>query len=287
MTTLLEKGANFVWKNARLLDRAIFDYRLYGGSQTRIRDVLRAYQNEDGGFGHALEPDLRSPDSQPLFVEFALGALYDNKIHDPEMAYRACDFLAQHADLNQGIAMIFPSSRLYPRAPHMDNPASEQPSMDRLTGIVGLANWQGVRHPWLQKAVEVCLEHATTTPYDDAHTIGSSFCLVESLGNEKPAEQLFNKLARELLKARFYCPDVPVKTYGLTPLEFAPSPDSFCRRLFTDAQIEAHLGELEAEQEADGGWPILWEPPGEMARCEWRARKAVIALATLRAYGKI
>jgi len=287
MNTILEKGTNFIWKNARLLDRAIFDYHLYGGPQTRIRDVLRAYQNEDGGFGHALEPDLRAPDSQPLFVGFALGILHDNNIHDPEMAYRACDFLARHADLNQGIAAIFPSSKLYPRAAHWENPTSEQPSLDRLTGLVGLVNWQGVRHPWLQKAVEVCLEYATTAPYDDAHNIGSTFYLAESLGNVGPAEQLFNKLSSELLKARFYCPDVPVKTYGLTPLEFAPSPDSFCRRLFTDAQIEAHLDELEAGQDADGGWPILWEPPGEMSRWEWRAHKTVINLATLRAYGRI
>jgi hypothetical protein len=41
------------------------------------------------------------------------------------------------------------------------------------------------------------------------------------------------------------------------------------------------------QQDADGGWLIQWEPPGEMARREWRGHKTVMALGTLRAYGRI
>lgn len=144
MTINLERGTNFIWENARHLERAVFDYHFRDGSPKRISDILRTYQNDDGGFGHALEPDLRAPDSQPLFAEFALRTLYECKLRDPERAYRACDFLARHADLKQGIATIFPSSQRYPRAGHWNNPASQQPSFDRLTSLVGLANWQGV-----------------------------------------------------------------------------------------------------------------------------------------------
>ncbi len=207
-------------------------------------------------------------------------------LRDPAMTYRVCDF-AQHADLKHGIPTIFPSSRLYPRAAHWNNLATEQPSLDRMTGLVGLAHTQDVRHPWLQEAVEVCLEHITTTRYDDAHTILNAFCLVESLSRERSVDQLFDKLADELFESNFFCLDVPLKTYGLTPLAFAPSPDSYCRRIFSDFQIDAHLNELASHQKADGGWPIQWEPPGEMARREWRAHKTVMALATLRAYGRI
>jgi len=283
---ILEKGANFIWENARLLERVIFEYHFCDGSEERILKTLRAYQNEDGGFGHALEPDLRAPDSQPLFAAFGLKTLYDCKIRDAEMAYKVCDFLSRYADLEQGIPIILPSSRKYPRAAHWRN-QWEQPAFDHLIGLVGLANWQGVRHPWLQKAVEIGVGRMATTQYTDAHTILTTFCLLESLPDQTTTDGLFDKLAKELFEADFFYADVPVTGYGLTPLTSAPTPDSYCRRIFSDAQIEAHLEDLESKQEGDGGWPIYWEPPGEMAQWEWRAQWTVSALYTLRAYGRI
>src|SRR5512135_788905 len=122
MNSILERGANFIWENARLLERAIFEYRFLGGPADRIPLILRLYQNEDGGFGNALEPDLRAPDSQPLFLEFALHTLYECGLRDRSIALAACDFLWKHADLQRGIHLIFPSSAEYPRAPHMSNP---------------------------------------------------------------------------------------------------------------------------------------------------------------------
>ena len=53
-----EKAANFIWENGRLLERRLFDYYFRGGSKNSVINAIKAYQNEDGGFGHALEPDL-------------------------------------------------------------------------------------------------------------------------------------------------------------------------------------------------------------------------------------
>ena len=141
MNKTLELGTNFIWKNARLLERAIFELHFLNGSSKRILDILLAYQNEDGGFGNALEPDLRSPDSQPLFVEFAMRTLYDSKLRDTELAYRVCDFMANRVDMQQGIPMVSQSAKLYAQAAHMNNPSVYQPSFDRLTSLVGLIAW--------------------------------------------------------------------------------------------------------------------------------------------------
>ncbi len=282
-----DNATHFIWQNARLLERAIFEYHFFDGPAQRVLDVLRAYQNADGGFGHALEPDMRAPDSQPLFTEFALHTLYDCRLRDVQMASRACDFLARHADLQHGIATRFASSEQYPRASHWHYPGSLQPSFARLTSLVGLANWQGIEHPWLAQAVEVCLNDIATAKYDDAHTLQNAFCLLEGLPWDERTQALYKKLSGELPSAEYLCLETPVTTYGLTPLDFAPRPDAFCRRLFSTAQIEAHLDELQSKQQADGGWPILWSPPGEMAKCEWRAQRTIRALVTLRAYGRL
>ncbi|OGO31664.1 MAG: hypothetical protein A2136_00110 [Chloroflexi bacterium RBG_16_54_11] len=261
MNQILEKGTTFIWENARLLERAVFDYRFRGGPPGRIIEILQAYQNEDGGFGHALEPDLRAADSQPLFAEFALRTMYDCGLHDPEITGRVCDFLSRHAGPQKGIPTIFPSSQQYPRADHWNNPGAQEPSLDRLTSLVGLVSWQGASHTWLQGAVEVCLEHIQRDEIKDAHIIQNAFCLVESLTCNRPMEMYFDKLVDDLSEADFFIADGPVRSYGLTPLDFAPAPDSYCRRIFTDTQIEAHLDDLQAHQEQDGGWSIAWQPP--------------------------
>ncbi len=282
-----EQGADFIWRNARLLERVIFEHHFYEGSADRVRSALRAYQAEDGGFGNALEPDLRGPDSQPIPVEFALRTMYDWNIRAPEIAYKACDFIAAHCDLTHGIPDVFASARKYPHAAHMGGTSLQQPNVDRLVGLVGMLNWQGISHPWLPGAVEACLNNITTTHYTDAHVIHTAFCLVESVPQDSHADELFSHLAAELLKADFFILEAPVKTYGLTPLIFAPFPTSYCRRIFTDAQINGHLDDLASQQQPDGGWPISWTPPSEMARWEWRAQRTLLALATLRAYGRM
>ena len=287
MNNILESATTFIWENARLLERAIFAYHFLNGSPTRILRVLHTYQNDDGGFGNALEPDLRAPDSQPLFVEFALRTLYECNLRAPDMAKRACEFLSNHADLDKGIPLVFPSFRHYPHPPHMDNPQVEQASMERLAGLVGLLYWQGISHPWLQQAVEVCVDFIAKTSLTDTHTILTAFCLVEALAPKRPVDHLFSKLSDDLFKSSFFHLEVPVTSYGLTPLTFAPTPDSYCRSIFTTVQIEAHLADLENQHQEDGGWPIYWNPPDGTSRQEWRAQRTIAALTTLRAYGKI
>ena len=65
MTDLLDAAAGFVWRTARLLDRHRFAHLFLDGDRAPVLAALAAYQNPDGGFGNALEPDLRGPASQP------------------------------------------------------------------------------------------------------------------------------------------------------------------------------------------------------------------------------
>src|SRR5215510_14808730 len=62
----------FIHANARLLERHRLAVLLYGAPVAPVLEALRAYRNPDGGFGHALEPDVRAPDSEPASVLQAL-----------------------------------------------------------------------------------------------------------------------------------------------------------------------------------------------------------------------
>jgi hypothetical protein len=67
-----EKAVDFIQTQARPLDIQLHNYHFNGGSVTAVLHELAAFQNEDGGFGHGIEPDFRSPVSSPMATSVAL-----------------------------------------------------------------------------------------------------------------------------------------------------------------------------------------------------------------------
>jgi len=61
-----EKTREFIYRNARPLDLARWRYLFEDGSREDVLTALAAYQNDDGGFGHALEADCWNPNSSPI-----------------------------------------------------------------------------------------------------------------------------------------------------------------------------------------------------------------------------
>ena len=53
-------------KYARPLEIAQIDYLFFNGSKENIISELEKYQNADGGFGNAIEPDSWNPNSSPI-----------------------------------------------------------------------------------------------------------------------------------------------------------------------------------------------------------------------------
>ena len=77
-----DAAAAFIAANARVIDRRRFERLFAGGAAQPVRDAVAAYRNDDGGFGHALEPDCRAPGSQALAVEMALRILDEAGVWD-------------------------------------------------------------------------------------------------------------------------------------------------------------------------------------------------------------
>ena len=92
MSHYLESAQTFILSNARLLERRLFAFLFRQGNPDHVRTALLAYQNADGGFGNALEPDKRTTSSQPIDQEIALRVL-DDIGFDMRIAVQICDFL--------------------------------------------------------------------------------------------------------------------------------------------------------------------------------------------------
>src|SRR5262249_44475117 len=68
----IQAAEQFLAANARVLEWRLFERLFRGGEAGVVRDAVAAYRNPDGGVGHALEPDGRSPRRPPPALDFAL-----------------------------------------------------------------------------------------------------------------------------------------------------------------------------------------------------------------------
>jgi len=105
----LQRAETFIWQNARLLERHLYAFHFMGGSREAVINALRVYQNPDGGFGNALEPDLRCPDSQPVPVLHALRKM-DQVGFDDAIVQRASDYLMTITTEEGGVPWMLPSA---------------------------------------------------------------------------------------------------------------------------------------------------------------------------------
>jgi len=79
-----DKIRKWVYRNARPVDLARWQYHFENGSTENVLNALSAYQNEDGGFAHAYEPDFWNPNSTGLQTWFAIELLWEIKVHDSQ-----------------------------------------------------------------------------------------------------------------------------------------------------------------------------------------------------------
>jgi hypothetical protein len=283
----LEKAREFLWGHARLVDRRAFERAFEGGSAEAVVRALRAYANLDGGFGHALEPDLRAPTSQPIFVDASLAILHEAGARDEAMVRGACEFLATVSREDGSVPYALPDAMHHPRADHWNGSYALEPSLLATSGVAARLHALAARHAWLDRATAWCFERIEGNPEYSPHRILNAMEFLRHAPDRERAAAGWKRVATRLFEDDYVAMATPITTYGLSPLRFAPTPDAPARALFRDEDLGRHLDHLEEQQREDGGWPILWDPPPGSARDEWRGRWTLDALLALRAYGRI
>jgi hypothetical protein len=285
MSDVFVRAEEFIWKNARLLDRRLFAFEFRGGSREKVLAALRAYQNEDGGFGNALEPDIRCPDSQPVPVDHALEIIAEVG-GDAEMVRRACDYLLTITTEEGGVPFVLPTVRNYPHAPWWscdDNPPA---ALNPTAEIAGLLHKMGVQHPWLEPAMEYCWRKIPGLQPEDMHELGVVLTFLQHAPDRERAERELERLAAHLIASGLVA-DVDSTEYVRKPLDWAPAPEHPLRSQFSEELIQANLDHVVNSQQEDGGWTITWPPVSPTCELEWRGWITRKTLGTLRANGRL
>ena len=283
----LNAAAAFVAANARVLDRRRFQRLFEDGPTAPVRDAVAAYRNDDGGFGHALEPDCRAPGSQPAAAEMALRVLDEADAWDKDLVRGACDWLMAVAPAEGGAAFVEPTLAGWPHAPWWV-PEEGHPASLIATGMIaGTLHARGVSHPWLDGATEVIWNRIGALNETSGYEMFGVLRFLQHVPDRDRAREAFVRVGPLLIERNLVAldPEASGEVHGV--LDFAPEPDSLARSLFDDVTVKAHLDHLAQAQRDDGGWTFNWPAWSPAAELDWRGFLTVDTLRVLRANARL
>lgn len=279
----LARAERFVWLSARVLDQRRFAYHFLDGPPDAVEDALAAYRNPDHGYGHALDPRLRGPASQPLHAAAALRVLDEIGRCHGHRTERLCRYLTAVSTPEGALPAVHPSQHGYPVAPWLPvpDPGASPPSDLLATGpVVGLLHRGNVWDAWMFRATDYCWAAVEDLRTEDPARLAAALAFLDGARDRPRAEAAADRLGRTVRRLLSGPAGGPV-----LPCVLAPTPRSLARRWFTDGDLERCLADLASRQQDDGGWPPAtprWPGGSEAAR---RAEATIDALRTLRAYG--
>jgi hypothetical protein len=274
----------FVLGDARLLDRHRLAMLLHGAGPEAALAALAAYRNEDGGFGHALEPDVRAPESETTAALQALELLEELGAGEGEMARDVAAWVDSAAAADGGIPFVLPSAAASPHAPWM----VPTDGGSHLTLALAAVLWRlGIDAPWRQRGSEWSWRRIEGEEPFAGYWVKFGLAFLDAVPDAERAEAAIEALRPRLGEDGSLPVPGGTEAERLRPLTLSPTPGSRSRALFEPALIEAELDRLEAAQHEDGGWSfdwLAWSPGQEV---EWRGRVTVDALRTLAAHGRL
>lgn len=118
--TELRRIESWIYTHGRPLEAACYNIVFKAAPMEPFLDLLSRYQNDDGGFGRALEPDSWNPHSTPATTNAALGMLMNVGFTDfsHPLYQGALNYLQSGKDQQNGLWMFsVPENDHHPHAP--------------------------------------------------------------------------------------------------------------------------------------------------------------------------
>ena len=304
--TGFDRGRDFLRSNARPLEKACFELEFSKGSVDVYLSELAKFQNADGGFGQALEPDVRTPSSSALCTEMGLRYLAERGISaDHPMVQAAVSYLLDRFDTNLRLWRVIPEdANDYPHAPWWhDEDGSLSRTFDNFRVIPRAGILAGLYH-FAELVPAKWLAAITERTVDDIESLeteqfgGGGDTLVYALRLAE-APWLASSLQSRLSSRLRIAADAVVARdpqswsgYAAPPLKLAPTPASLVADLMK-ADIQNQLDYLIEQQTPEGTWEPTWSwgdlypDDWKQARQEWRGILTLDTLIALRAFERI
>lgn len=262
----------WIYQNARPIDLARWKYHFEDGSRKEVINSLAMYQNNDGGFGHALEADCWNGYSSPIQTSTAIEILYQIGVTDKKnpMVRGILDYLESAERLNDGTwPALIPSNNDFPHAPWWtyDKKALTKWAYNPTAHLAGFILFFAEKQSEIYKigeqiakqAVSYYMQEGTTT------TMHELPCFIRLLDycKEGGINHLFDLEALEQ-KIGNFMENIIVKddhrwegNYVARPSDFINSPSSPFYHAYAE-EIEKEITFIINTLGKDGSWQITW-----------------------------
>ncbi len=277
-----EKAKKWIEEKARPLEKARLRFHFEKSDINEVITELAKFQNADGGFGHALEPDLRTPDSSVLATSLALQILNTLSVDS---------YLLRNYDSeNMSWRIIPPSAQNFPHAPWWDQADQKEkflgfhlnPTAEILGYLSEFNSNLGEKILGVMKVLKEIEMH--------------DFLCCKRLSESKNIPEVFREgiiveLDR-LLSTCLITDSTKWSGYGLRPLQVVDSPDSLYYKRF-QSSVEENLDYEIDSQDDSGSWLPTWTWQGkfsnewEKAKTEWSGILTLEKLLILRKFDRI
>lgn len=267
---IFEKAKRFVYRNARPLELALWKFHFENGTAEEVLNVLSMYQNDDGGFAYAIEPDCWNVNSTPIATWMATQKLYEIGFEDKN--HPIIKGILKYLDSGKDFAdgkwyNTVASNNDYPHAIwwHCENTTGE-PSDNPTVSLAGfILKFADKDSSLYAKACEIVAKAADEFISSNENEMHKVRCYLNlySYCEDIPEFNVFdlNAFKDKLIKMadESVCKE-PEKWFT----DYVTKPSMFFERKMSIFKlIDTQLAEKEADmllttQLADGSYPVTW-----------------------------
>jgi hypothetical protein len=274
------------WMNVhgRPVDQRCVAVELGEAAPSTIADALQAFQNSDGGFGHALEPDVRLAGSSVLATTIALQLLAQYGLDRPtDLLNGASRYLGSAYDADAAAWPIVSTDVSdAPHAPWWNYRPPSACLINPRAEILGYAyRWPGfVDGANLDRITAEVSEYVTSADSVEMHDLMVFNRLFTGPNLPSALDDLqdrFLDLARQTIPVSA----VDWQGYALMPVTIIDNPLHPLAGEFA-GPIEENIEFLWSLQTADGSWDPPWNWDGAHSETWPEAAKDIRSLVTAR-----
>lgn len=296
---------------ARPIDYMRYLYHKNQVSNERVMEILKHYQNKDGGFGHGLESDCLNPFSSPMQTWCALEYMAEVNVNMHQsnqaltMLQLTFDYLINTKDTQDNLYFAaIKTNNDFPHAPwwtYHDH-VIQQWGTNPTAAIAGLmlhfADQSSNAFSFAKKLAENAITIFLSEPLvDSKHTLHGYNRLYDVM-NRYPDEFVkyqhrFNeKLRKNIAFALEKDQHLWMKEYCNMPIEIISSPTSFAYKEHQEI-VNENLNVLIEAINDEGIWDIAWDWNNEyneqfaLAKVHWKCIKAIENVNILKRFNRI
>ncbi len=299
-----EEVNNWLYRNARPLDLALYQYHFEQGSKDEVLQILQCYQNSDGGFGNTIDPDSWNPASTPYNAQIVIKMLRQIDFVDvTHPIYTGIFRYLEDTEFQseQGWFFTIPSNDNYPHGIWWSyNPESNSyQNVGTTASLCGFLLRYGDKSSKLYQIAlgytKMLLARLSVEKEHGDMGVGGYCELLEDmeaaeLSDEFNLQEVSEQISL-LVKDKI---EKDKDNFMANPLEFVLSPNS---RYYEDNKqdVESALDTIIEGRPANGVWDIPWEWYNEFTASKnfaitenwWKAAKATDKLMQLRNFGRL